>query len=313
LRGAREQGVWPAAGASGRGRRVLGSVAAALAVIALSVTAAAAPTTTVVRLSGRSITFGPTFRQGTIYLERGGEVFENPGFAFETGAETSGIGATGDLSIQTGAGRPYGLSGDLALLTGPGGSAPALAERTVQPTAGQWLVVLDALGRYVLVRIEQVAPQSLTFAYAFGEVAGAPSAALPRRIGVPGYAFAFPDRQYAGQVQLAQGGEVAVAAGFDFERDGQVNALQASPGLTVTPAAGGGLAVRADLVTVQNDAVRAWPQPASVAAATGAEYLLVDPAGNYVLLRITAVAPQSVRFAYRLLPYRAVPGRTGVA
>lgn len=269
--------------------------------------AVAASSPTVLRIGGQAIVFAASAKEGAIYLSQNGYAYLNPGFDFESGKETSGLNASPDLAVDSGAGSPYGLVGDLGVVA-PGATAVQLAVgRVVTPRVNETLAVLDAKGRYVLVQIQSVTANAVTFAYAFGAAQNRP-AALGNAVWVLGHLLTFPGSARAGQITLSANGEAAVSPGFDFELNRQVSTLAEPAGLTAGVGAGGAMTLSGDMAAVTAAGrVGAWPGPGRATPVSGSTYLLVDGAGNYVLLEVTAVSATAVAFTYRLLPAKDVP------
>ncbi len=260
----------------------------------------------VARIAGHAFVFAGLPHQGTIYLSKNGYDLINPGFDFETGQETSGFSQTPDLALDTSSGSPYSVSGDLAVLPSSD-TIPVLTSQGVVPSVGEVLVVLDSGGRYVLVRIQAVSANALTFAYGFGTPEGRTSA-LGYAIWVAGHPLAFPEGPLTGQITLSANGEASVSPGFNFELHHQVSTLEEPAGLTAGTSSNGGIVLGGDLASIAtNGHASDWPSRASVAASTGSNLLLVDNVGNYVLLHVQSVSPTAVTFQYRLLPARDVP------
>jgi hypothetical protein len=269
--------------------------------------ALAASSPILLHIAGQAIVFAGSAKTGTIYLAQNGYVYENPGFDFERGQEVSGLSATPDIAIQTGLTTPYSVVGALARVPANGVLGSLAGGASLVPQVNELLVVLDSKGRYVLVQIEAVTPNALTFAYVFGTPENQPSS-LGNVVWVSGHALDFPAATQRGQIVLSAGGEVSVSPGFDFEHGRQVSTLHSPAGLSAAVGANGAIELGGDMARVgANGHAGHWPAPATVTAVAGALYLLVDDVGNYVLLQVTAVSPTAVSFDYRLLDAGAVP------
>lgn len=184
---------------------------------------------------------------------------------------------------------------------------PALPNgQLVAPTASGVLVVQDSKGRHVLVRIEKVRADVLTFACAFGTVAGRTTsvAALAR---VLGRTLPFPAPAPYGQVVRETQGDVSVSAGFDFETGQRVDTRRGTAGLAVCVASDGQTTTAGHLSALDaRGEVSAWPALASPVPVEGTACRLVDRAGNCVLLQVTAVIATAVAITYRRLAARDV-------
>lgn len=301
----------------GRPRRSAARVLARVAVLVVTVllpavaavpgAAVVASSPIVLSIAGQNVVFSTTGWAGTIYLSQNGYAYENPGFDFETGKETSGLNATPDIAIQTGLASPYAVVGAFALVPASGRIASITTSASIVPQVNELLVVLDSKGRYVLVQIKAVSPNALSFAYTFGAPENRPSA-LGNAVWVLGHQLTFPDSALNGRITLSANGEASVSPGFNFELHRQVSTLEQEAGLSAGVGTSGSITMAGDLAVVgANGHASAWPEPKSVAPVEGSLYLLVDNAGNYVLLQVTAVSATAISFAYRLLPARDVP------
>lgn len=198
------------------------------------------------------------------------------------------------------------MAGALAIVPADGTIATVASAVSIVPRVGERVVVLDTQGRYVLVQIQSVSPDALSFAYAFGTPENRP-ATLGNSVWVDGHPLVFSASVRRGQVMLSGNGEIAAAPGFNFELDRQVGTLRQTGDVRVA-VANGRIVLTGDLSAVgANGHAAGWPAPANVAPVSGSMYLAVDAAGNYALLQTTAVSATMVAFDYRLLPARAVP------
>lgn len=299
----------------GVGPRTMRLVASALVLVATLLAQAgaggpapalAASSPIVLKVSGQSIVFNTSAREGTIYLSQNGYDFINPGFDFETGKEVSGLNATADIGLETGLASPYSVAGDLAVLpAGATAAAPQAGASTV-PKVNELLVVLDSKGHYVLVQITAVTPDALTFLYSIGTPERA-SASMGNTVWVMSHQLTFAGSPRGGEIALSGGGEVSVSPGFNFELDHQVDTLHQAAGMTAG-LSNGRLVIGGYLAKVSAAGhAGAWPAAAVVAPVSGSLYLLVDNAGNYVLLQVTGVSANAVMFSYLVLPARSVP------
>ncbi len=268
--------------------------------------ALAAGSTVVLSVHGQSVVFSTSGRTGQINLSSGGYAYENPGFDFASGQETSGPNATGDITLPTTGATPYAIVGDLAVLLPGATSVSPQAGAEAPALVNEVLVVVDSEGADVLVQITAVSANTLTFVYSIGRPEH-PAAALGNSAWVMGHPLIFPGPAKAGEISLSGDGEVSVSPGFDFELGHQVDTGQAAAGLGADLVQGR-LVLHGNLARLNASAQAAtWPAPAVSAPVAGSQYLLVDGAGNYVLLQITGVSATAVTFQYRLLLARSVP------
>jgi len=289
--------------------RILGACALALGLLGQTLAAGgpsalAAGGAVELQIAGRAVVFAGAVHEGAIYLSQNGYALINPGFDFQTGTETSGLGSTPDIELQTGGATPYAVAGKLAVVPATDVLGALGSGQSVAPVASEELVVQDSAGHYVLVRIVKVTADVLTFTYVFG-TAGGQAAAVGATVRVLGHTLAFPGPTLQGKVVLEGQGEVSVSPGFDFETGLQVNTQREAAGLAVSVSGGGQTTLTGDLTALNaRGQATAWPAPASAVPADGDAYLLVDGAGNYVLVQVTAVGATAVSFTYRRLPAR---------
>lgn len=141
--------------------------AMALMGVAAPPAAASSSSSSTVQVGNLQVTFAGQAQTGQIVA--GGDVI-NPGFNFETGQPAYGTGysvpAGFDLGFSTDASGQRRLHGSVAQFdpSNPALGAPPTSN-AVPATAGEYLLVLDSAGNYVLVMIVAATPQMVKFQY----------------------------------------------------------------------------------------------------------------------------------------------------
>ncbi len=250
---------------------------------------------TSVTVGSTQVTFSGSAQSGSIASAANGYDYINPGFNFETGQETSGVGSTSDLQLSTDSSGQPTLSGYVATLTSGALSAPP-AQNTVSAGVGDILLVLDNAGHYVAVEITAATPSMVSFQYSIG--AAQVQVSLPTSVTVGNLQVTFSGSAQSGSIASAANGYDYINPGFNFETGQETSGVGSTSDLQLSTDSSGQPTLSGYVATLTSGALSAPPAQNTVSAGVGDVLLVLDNTGHYVAVEITAASPNLVSFQY---------------